>query len=405
MMNGTHKVPDRLPTLCRIVTVPFTFSTLLRQQLKAIGDYGIAVTLVSSPGEELVYICGLYGYRSCPISMTRRISPLNDLKALLQMINLFRKMRFDIIHSTTPKAGLLAALAGRVVRAPIRLHTFTGQPWVEMHGVPRALARWSDRLIGLLTTQCYADSASQKDFLVREGIVRPSKIAVLASGSISGVDLTRFNPKVWRETQAAITRRKLNIREDALVIVFVGRVTREKGIGELVEAFAGLEVPGRPIELVLVGPLEPDRDPLPATMLSRLANDRRIHVIGFTRQPEQYLGMADVFCLPSYREGFGTVVVEAAAMGVPAVATAIVGLVDAVIDGETGLLVPPKDPLSLRGALKRILSDSDLRRRLGQAARDRTNRCFEATVVNRAVAEEYLNLYARYQSECLPLAV
>jgi glycosyltransferase involved in cell wall biosynthesis len=390
-MNENSNDRQRL-RLCRVVTVPITFSTLLREQLKVISDNGIQVTLVSSPGEELSSIMGqLYPMRCYPIMMSRAIDPGQDMVSLFRLARFFRLQKFDIVHSSTPKAGLLTALAAWLNRVPIRLHTYTGQPWVEMRGWQRRVARWSDRIIGMLSTQCYADSHSQRDFLVREGLIRDSKIAVLAAGSISGVDLERFNP-VTRQNDRAIVRRELQIDDDALVILFVGRLTRDKGIIELVSVFASIDLTDQKTELVLVGPFEPERDPLPQPILDQLSNHPRIHVVGFSRQPERYMAIADVFCLPSYREGFGTVIIEAAAMGVPAVATSIVGLIDAVAANETGLLVKSKDVQGLREALEVMLRDGEMRTRLGQLARERAQALFNSTVVNQAVADEYFRL-------------
>jgi glycosyltransferase involved in cell wall biosynthesis len=395
-MNTRLQGTDCWLRLCRVVTVPVTFSTLLRHQLKAIADNGISVTLVSSPGEDLDFVCQQYAMPCYPVEMSRQIALFQDVKSLVRLLRLFRSERFDIVHSSTPKAGLLTAIAGWLARIPIRLHTYTGQPWVELHGPLRWVARWADRLIGLLNTHCYADSNSQRKFLIDEGLIQASRISVLASGSISGVDLVRFDPHAWSGEKTLPTRRRLHIAEDALVVLFVGRLTRDKGVVELISAFHSLDLSGKNIELVLVGPFEPDRDPLPPSVLDELSSDPKIHVVGFTRQPEEYMGIADVFCLPSYREGFGSVVIEAAAMGVPAVATSVVGLIDAVVPGKTGLLVPPKDCQALRDALAMLLDDPGLRSRLGQAARVRAQRMFDAAVVDQAVVDEYKRTHAQH---------
>jgi glycosyltransferase involved in cell wall biosynthesis len=252
--------------------------------------------------------------------------------------------------------------------------------------------RGCDSLIGHLNTHCYADSVSQRDFLVNEGLVIPSRISVLGPGSISGVNLERFNPKGFEGKRAASAQRELGLSEQALVILFVGRLTKDKGIGELVSAFQMLQRDGKDVDLVLVGPFEPERDPLPMETLYELSHNPRIHVVGFSHAPEKYMAAADVFCLPSYREGFGSVVIEAAAMGVPAVVSRVVGLVDAIVDGETGLLVPPKEVDALRGALMKILSSPQMRHRMGRAARMRAVRQFDSRIINRLVVEEYKRL-------------
>ncbi|NIM97412.1 MAG: glycosyltransferase [candidate division Zixibacteria bacterium] len=303
------------------------------------------------------------------------------------------KKRFDIVHSTAPKAGLLTALAGALARVPVRIHTFTGQVWMEMEGLSRRIMRYCDWLIGHLDTHCYADSPSQRDLLIEEGLVEASKISVLGAGSISGVNLERFNPNKLMEESAVELRRDLALSDHSEIIVFVGRLAKGKGIRELVSAFRMLREDHEELDLVLVGPsLESEHDPLPRETLDEISNNPHIHAVGFSQEVEKYLRIADVFCLPSYREGFGSVVIEAAAMGVPAVASRVVGLVDAVVDGETGVLVPAKEVEPLRGALAKMLSAPGIRRRMGCAARERAVRDFDSRIVNGMVCEEYLKL-------------
>ena len=360
-------------------------------------DNGIELTLVSNPGAELDYICRHYSVRCHPIEMSRVISPFRDLTALVHLHKFLKMERFDIVHSSTPKAGLLAAMAAKASRTQIYIHTYTGQRWVEMRGLARLILRYCDKLVGRLSTRCYADSASQRDFLISEGLVRPDKISVVANGSISGVDLERFSPERWR-ANFGDTKAELNIPDSALVILFVGRVTRDKGISELINAFQLIETPGKDIHLVLVGPFEPDYDPLPPNDLKTINQHPRIHNVGPTRYPEKYMGIADLFCLPSYREGFGSVIIEAAAMGVPAVATRIVGLTDAVVDGETGILVPVKDSTSLADGLRKLLRNDKLREKMGESAKLRTQSMFDADLVNKAVVQEVLESTAPVQT-------
>ena len=392
MAGEAHKGVSRAPRVCRIVTVPQTFSTLLRKQITCVADAGIDLTLVSSPGPELDAIAlAAPGVNCRAIPMTRGPSPLRDGRSLLTLTRLFRERRFDIVHSSTPKAGLLTALAGVAARTPVRIHTFTGQVWVELHGLIRWVSRQSDGLIVRLDSFTYADSASQRDFLVAQGLVSPHKISVLGPGSISGVDLHRFAAERVPEVRAEV-RRELGIGQDVAVIVFVGRVTRDKGVAELVDAFRALRQHNPDVVLLVVGPRESERSPLPPAVLDELSNGRNTRSIGFTARPEDYMAAGDVFCLPSYREGFGSVVIEAAALGLPAVATRIVGLVDAVVEGVTGLLVPPKDPASLAAALDKLISSVRLRRQFGEAARQRATAQFDASVVDRLVIDEYLRL-------------
>lgn len=379
--------------ICRVATVPFIFLHHIGSQIEAISAAGHDVYLVSSPSsgfrESIQDALSLPGVHYFPIEIPRRISPIADFRAVISLYAFFRQGRFDVVHSVTAKAGLLCALAALAARVPVRLHTFAGQPWAELTGPIRWISKFCDWLVTRLNTQCYADSESQRGFLVAEGVADHRHVKVLGAGSISGVDLSRFDVKHFDKLQI---KKELSIPEEALVITFVGRITRDKGVVELISAFEHLVLKGiGQVYLVLVGPFEADSNALPEATRQRMDRNSHIRVIGYTDKPEKYLAMADLFCLPSYREGFGSVVIEAAAMGVPAVATRVVGLVDAVAENQTGLLVPPKDEIALSAALSRLLEDAQLRGDLGRAAQIRARELFDSLFVNQQVLNEYEN--------------
>ncbi|MBY0579476.1 MAG: glycosyltransferase family 4 protein [Burkholderiales bacterium] len=376
--------------IARIATVPFFLYNHLRVQIAATVAAGHEVVLVSSGGEESEWLKAIPGVKFREIDIPRKISPLRDLKALWQLFLFFRQEKFDIVHSTTPKAGMLCAIAGFLARTPIRLHTFTGQAWVELHGLVRTLAKAGDWVTARLDTFCYADSASQVDFIATEGIICKEKILVIGSGSLSGVDLNRFDPAKWADSRAT-TFTELGIPEGYKVITFIGRLTRDKGIEELVAAFRVLRNAELKCILLLIGPGEMQDGSLSNS--ARAMIDPDIRHIGYSHEPERYLAVTDIFCLPSYREGFGNVAIEAAAMGVPTVGTDIVGLRDAVVQGETGILVQPKDDSALAHALKKLLVDENLRKSMGMVARARAVREFSSDKVNAAVLSEYERLY------------
>lgn len=378
--------------IVRIATVPFFVLHHLEGQIRALVAAGHEVTVVTSPGEGFERIAALGVARVVAVEIAREISPLSDLVSLAGLLRAIRELKPDLVHTNTPKAGLLGALAAFLCRVPVRLHTFTGQAWAERSGPVRWLSRLADRLVIALNTRCYADSASQRDFLVAEGIATPARLRVLGSGSLGGVDLTRFDPERLRPAAAA-ARAKLGIAASERVVVFIGRVTRDKGIAELVAAFGALQGAA----LVLVGPFEPERDPLPEETRRGIERNPAIRAVGYDASPEAYLAFADLLCLPSYREGFGNVVIEAAALGVPCVGTRIVGLSDAVVDGETGILVPPKDAAALAAALASLLRDDARRTALGEAARRRVRAEFDAERMNALLLEEYAALAAGAQ--------
>jgi glycosyltransferase involved in cell wall biosynthesis len=375
--------------IVRIATIPFVVLHHLEGEIRALVGAGHEVFVVTSKGDGFERIGSLGVAGVVGLAIEREIAPFKDLAALVALCGIFRKLRPDLVHSITPKAGLLAALAGRLYGIPIRLHTFTGQAWAVRRGLVRWLGRLADRSIVRLNTRSYADSYSQRDFLVAEGICGEGVIRVRGSGSLAGVDLKRFDRDRLRP-EAAQARARLGIGPQLKTIIFVGRVTRDKGIVELVAAFGRL----KGAVLVLVGPLEPERDPLPEATLAEIERNPAIHAVGYDPQPERYLAFADLLCLPSYREGFGIVVIEAAALGVPCIGTDIVGLRDAVVNGKTGLLVPPKDLLALGEALEALLADEARRAAFGAAAREHARRNFDAELLVAGLLAEYRELRA-----------
>jgi glycosyltransferase involved in cell wall biosynthesis len=263
-----------------------------------------------------------------------------------------------------------------------------------MQGFSGWVTKKCDWLITKLNTQCYADSFSQREFLLEQDISTPENIKVLGNGSFAGVDRSIFNKSILHYKSEY--RNSIDISKDAKVISFIGRVNRDKGIVELTHAFLELYMEDAGYHLILAGPFEPDLDPLPRDILNTIREHSNIHVIGYTDNPEKYLAMSDIFCLPSYREGFGSIVIEAAAIGIPCVATRIVGLVDAVIDGETGLLVPPKDAGALSSALRALMNNDELRVSMGESAEIRAARLFDSNIVNTNLMDEYKLLKAKF---------
>jgi glycosyltransferase involved in cell wall biosynthesis len=369
--------------------VPFFVIAQLKTQIEELVKLGALVTIVSSNGSELLAGQPIACANWKTIEIARSIHPLKDLLALMQLYWFFRQTGIQIAHSTTPKAGLLTAIAGKLAGVPVRLHTFTGQPWVTMHGIKRWVVRGCDRLIGKLNTACYADSASQREFLIASAVLRPDRIRVIGAGSLAGVDVERFNTAHFPEQRCQALRESLGIPQRAAVLLFVGRITAEKGVRELMQAFDGLKRTVPNAHLVMVGEFEDEQGLADRITPEEISQHQDTHIVGYTPCPEAYMAIADVLCLPSYREGFGTVVIEAASMGLPAVGTQIYGLSDAVQHGQTGLLVAPRDSLALQTALQTLLGDDALRLRMGNLARERARGAFDSRRVNAAVVCDY----------------
>jgi len=372
-----------LKKICLVTTSPLIVNFFLVPYLRRLREIGeVHLALDTSGNVPLKETSGAITY-SIPIR--RQIAPWHDLLTLIQLTRHFARNRFDIVHSFGPKAGLLTALAGWLARIPLRLHTFTGQVWITRKGVMRWILRAADKIIATLNTHILADSPSQRDILVEEDIVRAEKCKVLASGSVSGVDTSRFRPDPVARGEL---RAALGIPLNAMTFLYLGRLTRDKGILDLARAFDSARLESG--YLVFVGP---DEDGLQHGIEHLCGPGRaKLRFAGYTPAPERYLAAADVLCLPSYREGFGSTIIEAAAAGIPAVGSRIYGITDAIIDGRTGLLHAPGAIEEIAACLRRLANDDALRSALGNAARQRALSEFTQDRVMSAVLAFYRGL-------------
>jgi len=266
----------------------------------------------------------------------------------------------------------------------VRIHVFQGEVWLTRKGGMRLLLKFLDRLVARLATHVLVVSRSEREFLIREGIIRNAKSRVLGSGSLSGVDAARFRPD--SEARAAV-RAELGIAPEAMVFLFLGRLTRDKGVLDLAQAFASLAAVRPAAVLLLVGPDEERVRPKIESICR--AHAGKLRFAGYTRTPERYIAAANALCLPSYREGFPTVIIEAAATGIPATGSRIYGITDAIIEGETGLLHTPADANDLAEKMEMLMKDPALRERLGARARQRAVAEFNQQRLTQALLDFY----------------
>jgi glycosyltransferase involved in cell wall biosynthesis len=324
------------------------------------------------------------------IPFARRVAIGIDLKTLLMLTMLVRQVKPTVIHSITPKAGLLAMLAGLIGRAPNRWHTFTGQVWATKLGFSRSILKAFDQLIVMLATKVFADSASQCRLLQDEGIVQDGQIEIMGYGSIAGVDISRFCPDTPNREKL---RQQMDTDANTCVFLFVGRLAKDKGIFDLIQSFLELSTTVHGIELWVVGP---DEERLLQTLQESAEGcGAPIRWLGATTTPEQFMVAADVLLLPSYREGFGSVIIEGAACGIPAIAYRINGVVDAIVDGRSGLLVEVGQTPAFAAAMTRMALDKELRLFLGEQARDRAVRDFSS----KKVTDAWLEFYRRHLNQ------
>jgi glycosyltransferase involved in cell wall biosynthesis len=376
-----------MKNLCFVATIPAAVNSFLRGHIRASAKKW-SVKIISSPeGAELLSDTDA---QFIPLSIERKVSLWQDLRALIKLVIIFRHERFDLLHSIMPKTGLLTMLAGCLSGTPGRMHTFTGQVWANKQGWQRMALKMCDKLIVSFATHILVDSRSQLDFLVSEGVLKHGEGKVIGYGSICGVDPDRFYPDAQIKS---MVRRELNINQNAMVLLFLGRLNRDKGLLDLAAAFAEIARHKPDTVLLLVGAEED----VPFMRIQEICGTGRdqLRRVGFTPHPERYMATADIFCLPSYREGFGQVIIEAAASGVPTVASRIYGITDAVEDGLTGLLFPPGNIAELTKALLALIEDQALRQKMGLAARQRILERFSGENITREQVVLYEEVLAR----------
>ncbi len=372
--------------VARVVTIPEAVLFHLRNTLNLLDEqYELTVigTNVSQFRDRWPKV------RWVDLIIARDINPPRDCISLLKLTWHFIFHRYDLVHSIMPKAGLLVAFSSFVARVPVRIHTFTGQIWTNKSGALKNFYIQLDQLTVKLNTATYTDSPSQSQFLFEHGIRKSGKpLPVIGDGSLSGVDLKRFRKKLSHEERRK-RRQELGINTDAFVFTFVGRKCQDKGVFELLEAFLKLSQTNESVHLLLIGP---DDDLAFREKIKKFEHLPGITNLGYVEFPEAYLDISDVFCLPSYREGFGTVVIEAAAMQLPSIGTNIPGLVDAIQNGITGIRVNAKDASQLFQAMEELSQNREMSMEMGKKAYERAKNLYSADRLFYLLTKEYHTL-------------
>ena len=366
--------------ICFITAIPGSATAFLKDHMSALRkDY--QVYYVCNEPNELNIAVEHDGYHC--VDIQRGISIWKDLKCLAYLVKYFKKEHFDAVHSVTPKAGLLTAVAGFFARIPIRIHIFTGQVWANKRGPMRWLLKFMDKMIVLFGNNFLVDGEGQRQFLIQQGILKEKNSRVLGHGSICGVNLKRFNPTEETRKEA----RKEVKAGNRIVFVFMGRLNHDKGMYELLPAFDKLAAERDDVFLLLFGN---DEENIASHFPEyKHMNDSNYLYYGRTSEPQKMLQAGDVFVLPTYREGFGSSVIEASALGLPVICSDAYGVRDAMVDDVTGLRCKVGDVESLFEAMKRFAESPELINRMGKAGMERVVKDFDG----KKMTENWVNLY------------
>lgn len=351
---------------------------------------------LSSPGADLEEVHKNEGIRVEAIEMSRQITPVQDLISLWKVYRFLKKEKAAIVHTHTPKAGIIGMLAARLAGVPHRLHTVAGLPLMEAKGTKRKLLDFVEKLTYRCATRVYPNSRGLYDFILQEKYTSSAKLKVIGEGSSNGIDTAYFSAEQISEEEKENLKRDLGISREDFVFVFVGRLVGDKGINELVSAFSSPLLGqsrklsgGGEAKLLLVGPLESELDPLKEETLQAIQTHHNILATGFQGDVRPYLAISDCLVFPSYREGFPNVVMQAGAMGLPSIVSDINGCNEIIQNGENGWIVPVKDANSIKTAMQRMISDREYCLTLKQNARKMIAERYEQNRVWEALLEEY----------------
>lgn len=382
--------------LIRITTIPSSMKTLLKGQLKFMGQY-FEVLAISSDGESFEDMVQEQQVRGIKVEMSRTISPIKDLKALLKLIRIFRKERPYIVHTHTPKAGTLGMWAAWICRVPHRLHTVAGMPLLEASGFKRIILDIVEKLTYAAATKVYPNSANLKKIIQEGGYCNPLKLKVIGNGSSNGIDTSFFSKEailqsLKNQNKSLPTFKWDNDSCENFVFCFVGRIVKDKGINELIGAFVRLNKIYPYAKLLIVGSFEDALDPVLPQTKEIITNHPSVEYVGYQKDVRPYFAKSDLLAFPSYREGFPNVVMQAGAMGLPSIVSDINGCNEIIIDGKNGKIIPPKNEDALFGAMKYFVENKEIVSQMASNSREMITSRYEQQIIWNCLLKEYQNL-------------
>ncbi|MBK8519611.1 MAG: glycosyltransferase family 4 protein [Chitinophagaceae bacterium] len=324
--------------LIRITTVPMALRYLLPGQMRFMAGNGFDVLMISADGKELAEVIEMEQCRHIIVPMTRKITPLADLNCLFRLIKIFRKEKPDIVHTHTPKAGLLGMLAAKICGVKVRIHTVAGLPLMVEKGFKYQLLKFIEKLTYAAASQVWPNSHSLMHFISKNKLCQTTKLSIIAKGSTNGIQINRFSKEHLDEKLIHEIKEQIHYSAEQTYLLCIGRLVKDKGLVELVHVFTQLQKDNANLKLILVGEYEHALDPLPAATLLEIENDPSIIHINWSNRVEYFMHLANFFVFPSHREGFPNVLLQAGSMGLPVICSHITGNIDIVTNNETGLI-------------------------------------------------------------------
>ena len=376
--------------LIRTSTVALSLNYLLKGQLGFLNEH-YNVVAVSGQDEHLQLVKVREKVRVVDLKMERKMSLVKDFISLIKLYKLLKKEKPNIVHSITPKAGLITMLAAYLAGVPIRLHTFTGLIFPTKEGLPKKILMAMDKVLCKCATAIYPEGEGVKADLIHYGITK-KPLKVIANGNVNGIDVDYFSADIYTDETKRLLKDELNIGKDDFVFIFVGRLVGDKGINELVRAFVSLSDRQCDCKLLLVGAFESDLDPLSSETITSIENNEKIIAVGFQNDVRPYFSISNALAFPSYREGFPNVVMQAGSMGLPSIVTNISGCNEIVIDGKNGMIIPVKDTLALENAMERLIVEVGFKESIKTNARALITSRYKQEMVWNAILAEYKRL-------------
>ncbi len=375
--------------IIRVSTVPESMNAFCKGLLRELTNDGYEIVVVSSPKKELKDIEEREHVRTIPVDMRRDISVIQDIKSLIHLTKVFWKEKPDMVHSITPKAGLLSMIAGWITRVPVRLHTFTGLVFPTSKGLKRKVLTLTDRITCFCATHINPEGQGVKDDLSNYGITH-KPLTILGNGNIKGIDESFFDP-----ASHDISPLASELYENRFNFIFIGRLVGDKGVNELILAFEQVYNLHPEAQLFILGEYETDHDHLSDHSIAQISAHPGIKHVGFQHDIRPWLLASDVLILPSYREGFPNVVLEAGAMGVPAIVTDVNGSREIIEDGINGLIVRPQDEELLADKMKYVIENYGHLSKMKDVTRERIVSRFRQSIVRNALKEYYKSILKR----------